>query len=88
MTENHDPFQKLEERISKVAELFKQSQAEKRALEHELEKMRAGAKERTQQWDAKERELIALRREREEVRSRVERLLEQVDALTKVDSAG
>jgi predicted nucleic acid-binding Zn-ribbon protein len=35
-----------------------------------------------------EHEIQALRREREEVRSRVERLLEQVEALTKQDSAG
>ncbi|HEV2177873.1 MAG TPA: hypothetical protein VGW33_11845 [Terriglobia bacterium] len=87
MTE-HDSFQKLEEKIAKAVEVFKHTQAEKRALEQEVEKLRAGAKDRSKQSEAQERELIALRREREEVRGRIEKLLDQIDALTKPDDAG
>ncbi len=86
MTEHNELFQKLEQKIAKVADLFRQSQAEKRALEQELEKTRAGAKEQSKLWELRERELLALKREREEVRARVERLLDQIDALTKGDS--
>ena len=35
-----------------------------------------------------ERELIALRREREDVRARVEKLLERIDVLTSSESGG
>jgi FtsZ-binding cell division protein ZapB len=87
MTE-HDGFQKLEEKIAKAVEVFKRTQAEKRALEQEVEKLRAGTKDRSKQSEAQERELIGLRREREEVRGRIEKLIEQIDALTKPDDAG
>lgn len=88
MTEHADPFTKLEEKIGRVAEAFNRVQAEKRALEEQLETVKSANKERGRQFDSQERELVALRKEREEVRSRVERLLEQVESLTKQDSAG
>ncbi len=77
-----DQFERLEEKLLKAIELFKRTQAEKRALEQEVEKLRGEVRERAQGDSAMEREVIALRREREEVRSRVEKLLERIDALT------
>ena len=62
--------------------LFKRTQEEKRALEQEVEKLKGETRERAQGVSTMERELIALRKEREEVRSRVEKLLERIDALT------
>lgn len=88
MTDHADPFTKLEEKIARAVELFRQVQAEKRALEQQLESLKSATKEQGRRWDSQERELVALRKEREEVRSRVEKLLEQVDGLTKPDSAG
>ena len=69
----------------KAIELFKRTQTEKRALEQEIEKLKAEIKEHAQGNSAMERELIALRREREDVRSRVEKLLERIDVLTSPD---
>jgi chromosome segregation ATPase len=103
--ENNDRFQELEEKLLKVAEVFKQTQAEKRALEDELEKLRAASKEdanreaelgreiQTLKEDLKrvavlERELQALRREREDVRARIEKMIRQIDNLTKADALG
>jgi FtsZ-binding cell division protein ZapB len=89
MSDSLDYLRKLEEKIGKAADAFKRTQAEKRALEEELEKVRASSKDRGRQWEAQERELQTLRREREEIRGRVEKLLEQIEALTKAgDSAG
>ena len=88
MTDHADPFTKLEEKIARAVEAFRRLQAEKRALEEQLENLKSATKEQGRRWDAQERELVALRKEREEVRSRVENLLEQVDGLTKPDSAG
>lgn len=88
MTESNDSFQRLEEKLRKAAEVFRGAQEEKRHLLQEVEKLKAEAKERARRYDAQEQELIALRKEREDVRSRVERLLEQIDALTKTESAG
>jgi chromosome segregation ATPase len=72
----------------KAIEVFKQAQAEKRALEQDSNKLRLEMKERAQQMSTLERELIALRREREDVRVRVEKLLQRIDVLTRVDSEG
>jgi FtsZ-binding cell division protein ZapB len=88
VTDPNNQFQRLEEKLMKAIEIFKQAQAEKRALEQDSNKLRLEMKERTQQMSTLERELIALRREREDVRVRVENLLQRIDVLTKVDSEG
>jgi chromosome segregation ATPase len=77
-----DSFQQFQEKITRAVDVVKRAQAEKKALEQEIEKLRTASRERAREWEAKERELVALRREREEVRERVEKLLEQIDALT------
>jgi FtsZ-binding cell division protein ZapB len=82
----NDQFERLEEKLLRAIDLFKRTQAEKRALEQEIEKLKAESKERVHAAAALERELIALRREREDVRSRVEKLLERIDVLTSPDS--
>lgn len=88
VTHAMDQLQKLEEKLSKVVEVFKRTQAENRSLAQQLEKLKADSGEGFRQRDALEHELQTLRSEREDVRNRVAKLLEQVDALTKQDSAG
>lgn len=87
MSESNDHFQKLEERLLRAIELFKRTQSEKRALEQDLEKLKIDSKERAKLLDTLERELVTLRREREDVRARIEKLLHQIDVLTSPDSA-
>ena len=86
MADSNEHFQKLEERLLKAIDLFKRTRAEKRALQQELEKLRADFNERAKLAETMERELVSLRREREEVRTRVEKLLHQIDVLTTTDS--
>ena len=88
MSNPNDAFERLEEKLLKAIELFKRTQAAKHALEHDCEKLRADVKERAHQISALERELIALRREREEIRERVEKMLARIDVLTRPDSEG
>lgn len=85
MTESMDHLGKLEEKIVKAAELFKRSQVERRELQQEIERMRADFKDRLKRADAVEQELQSLRREREEVRGRLEKLLDQIELLTSSD---
>ena len=82
MAEPNEQFERLEEKLLKAIELFKRTQTEKRALEQEIEKLKAETKEHAQGSSSMEKELIALRKEREDVRSRVEKLLERIDVLT------
>ena len=86
MTDPNEQFERLEEKLLRAIELFKRTQTEKRALEQEVEKLKVETKERAQTLSAMERELIALRREREDVRARVEKLLERIDLLTNSES--
>jgi hypothetical protein len=65
VTGQNEQFERLEEKLLKAIELFKRTQAEKRALEQEVEKLKGETKEHAQGVSAMERELIALRRERE-----------------------
>ncbi len=88
MSDPNDAFQKLEEKLLRAIELFKQNQNDKRVLEQEVERLKAGSKERTRRGDVVERELQALKREREDVRRRIERLIEQIDVLTKSETHG
>jgi chromosome segregation ATPase len=83
-----DSLQKLEEKLIRALELFRQTQAEKRALLQEIEKLRTDSKERSKRAEALERELLAVRREREDIRARIERLMRQIDVLTTSDSEG
>jgi len=88
VTETGDRLQKLEEKLRKALEVFKKTQWERRALQRELEKLKSASKAQPKRLEGLERELLALRREREEVRSRIEKLVGEVDALTKTDAAG
>jgi len=86
VTDSEDAFEKLEEKLLRAAEIFKQTQSERRAREKELEELDADLKERTKRIDALERELQALRREREDVRIRIQKLVRHLDVLTKRES--
>jgi uncharacterized coiled-coil DUF342 family protein len=88
VTDPNEQFQRLEEKLLKAIDVFKQTRAEKRALEQDAEKLRLEIKERAQQISVMERELIALRREREDVRARVDKLLKRLDVLTSSVSEG
>ena len=57
-------------------------------MQQDLEKLRVESKERAKVIDVHERELVALRREREEVRTRIEKLLQRIDELTTQESSG
>jgi FtsZ-binding cell division protein ZapB len=88
VADSNEQFERLEEKLLRAIEVFKQTQAEKHALERDTEKLRSEIKERTHEISLMERELIALRREREDVRARVDKLLKRLDALTSPGSEG
>ena len=88
MGETKDKFEELDKKLRKAVAVFKENQAERRALERELEKLKASSKQEAKGHTALERELQFLRREREDVRGRIEKLIAQIDLLTKPDSAG
>lgn len=84
----NESFEKLEEKISKAGEVFKRAVAEKRDLERALEKLKEGSSESEKRFEALQHEVRVLRQEREEVRVRIEKLLNQIEQLTGSGSPG
>ncbi len=78
----------LEAKLAKAVEVFKQVQAEKRDLEQALQKTKTDTDTYERRIAGLEREVQTLHQEREEVRMRLERLLAQINLLTKTDSTG
>jgi FtsZ-binding cell division protein ZapB len=74
---------KLETKILKAVELLQRTRAEKRSLLEQLAKIRADLEKHAKSSEGLERDNLALRREREEVRVRIEKLLRQIDAFAK-----
>jgi FtsZ-binding cell division protein ZapB len=88
MPDSLEQFRKLEEKLLRAAEAFKQSRADNLELQEEIDRLHAEIKDRAKRWDAQEKDLAGLRREREEVRERIEKLIDQIDVLTKAERAG
>ncbi len=75
-------FQSLEEKILRTIELLKVERAAKNTAERAAARLREQLTEREEEFDAVRAELVALRKEREEVRTRVEKMLGQIESLT------
>lgn len=83
MSDSVDNLEKLETKILKAAVLLKRTLAEKSSLLDQLAKIRADLEKHAKSSAGRERDILALRREREEVRSRIEKLLRQIDLFAK-----
>ena len=83
-----DDFHALEEKIYRTIEMLKEAREAKAAAERTAVRLREQLDGRDDQTQALRAELVALRKEREEVRTRVEKMLKHIDALTQEESGG
>jgi len=81
-----DDFHALEEKIYRTIELLKEAREAKAAAERTAARLREQLEGRDSQGESLRAEVVALRREREEVRTRVEKMLKQIDALTREET--
>src|SRR5579862_9657332 len=72
---SNDDFQVLEEKVYRTIELYKAAQDARSSAERDLKRIREQMEEREEEAETMRRELVQLRREREEVRGRVEKML-------------
>lgn len=79
---SHDDFQALEQKVYQTVELLKAARAAQQAAERDARRLREQFEHRDDEFQSLRDEVIALRKEREEVRGRVEKLLKQIDQLT------
>ena len=76
-----DDFQALEEKIYLTIERYKAARQAQAAAERDAQRMRLQLEEREEQLVALRREAVQLKKEREEIRGRVEKMLEQIESI-------
>ena len=81
-----DDFHALEEKIYRTIELLRAAREAKTAAERTAARLREQLDARDGQTESLRAEIVALRREREEVRTRIEKMLKQIEALTQEES--
>lgn len=81
LTMSSDDFAALEDRVLRAVMLVKEERQARLAAEARAAKAEADLRETAPQLEKLETELAALKSERDQVRQRVERLLQQLDAL-------
>jgi chromosome segregation ATPase len=81
-------FQSLEEKIYRTIDLLKVAREAKTNAERDASRLRAQLEEREEENDQLRSQMVSLRKEREDVRTRVEKMLKQIDALTQAESEG
>jgi len=82
-----DDFQALEDKVYRTIELYKAAREGKAAAERDAQRLRQQLEEREEQSEQLRRELLQLRKDREEVRARVEKMLHQIEALSEEQAA-
>ena len=76
-----DEFEALEQKVLRAVEVLRRERDARAKAEAEVQRLHAELDRQTQSADGLHGELNALRQEREQVRRRVERMLEQMDEL-------
>ena len=76
-----DDFQALEEKIYRTIELYKASRQAQATAERDAERLRRQMEEREEELVRLRRETVQLKKEREDIRGRVEKMLAQIESL-------
>jgi uncharacterized coiled-coil DUF342 family protein len=79
-------FVSLEEKVYRTIELLKAAREARAHAERDVQRMREQLEEREEENEQLRRELVSIRKEREEVKSRVEKMLGQIDGLLAADA--
>ncbi len=77
-----DEFHSLEAKVYQTIELLKTAREGKVAAERDVTRLREQLELREEETENLRKEMIGLRKEREEIRTRVEKMLRQIDELT------
>jgi predicted nucleic acid-binding Zn-ribbon protein len=83
-----EDFEVLEEKVYRTIELYKAAKEARAAAERDAKRLREQLEGREEENETMRRELIQLRKDREDIRGRVEKMLSQMDSLTQEQAAG
>ena len=76
-----DDFQALEEKIYRTIEMYKSARQAQAAVERDSERLRQQLEDRDGELITLRREAVQLKKEREDIRGRVEKMLHQIESL-------
>jgi chromosome segregation ATPase len=76
-----DDFQALEEKVYRTIEMYKAARQAQAAAERDSQRLRQQLDEREQELVALRRDSVQLKKEREVIRGRVEKMLEQIESI-------
>jgi predicted nucleic acid-binding Zn-ribbon protein len=82
-----EDFQALEEKVYRTIELYKAAKDARATAERDAKRLREQLEEREEENESMRRELLQLRKDREDIRSRVEKMLGQMEILTQEQAA-
>ena len=82
-----DDFVALEEKVYRTIELYKAAKDARATAERDVQRLREQLEEREEENETMRRELVQLRKDREDIRGRVEKMLGQMDSLTHEQAA-
>jgi chromosome segregation ATPase len=76
-----DDFQALEEKVYRTIEMFKAARQAQATAERDLQRLRQQMEDREEELVRLRRESVQLKKEREDIRGRVEKMLAQIESL-------
>jgi chromosome segregation ATPase len=82
-----DDFQELEEKVYRTIEMYKAARQAQAAAERDTQRLRQQLEDREEQLNALRRDTVQLRKEREEIRGRVEKMLAQIESIAEEQAA-
>ena len=76
-----DDFQALEAKVYRTIELYKSARQAQATAERDAERWRQQMEDREEELVRLRREAVQLKKEREDIRGRVEKMLEQIETI-------
>jgi chromosome segregation ATPase len=76
-----DDFEALEQKVYRTIEMYKSARQAQSAAERDTQRLRQQLDERDEELVTLRRETVQLKKEREDIRGRVEKMLQQIESL-------
>jgi chromosome segregation ATPase len=76
-----DDFQALEEKVYRTIEMCKAAKQAQSAAERDVQRLRQQLEDREEELVTLRRETVQLKKEREDIRGRVEKMLQQIESM-------
>jgi hypothetical protein len=76
-----DDFQALEDKIYRTIEMYKAARQAQTTAERDAQRLRQQMEDREEELVRLRREAVQLKKEREEIRGRVEKMLQQIESI-------